>query len=174
MKKIFLLLSIVSVFGLTGCNNDDDYIAPAGDGDTIAESWEVGPVNFLPGAEYSILVDLNLQYTSDVVLVYRQVGTGGTGNPIWQLVPHTLYPAQGEVDYVSNFDTEFAEIYVQANYDLALTPVYTQNQWFKIVIIPANDFSERVATVDYSDYEAVIKMYNIKEADTKTAKFVNK
>lgn len=165
MKKIFLLLSIVSVFGLTGCNSDDDRI----DNDTIAESWNVGPVNFLPGADYSILVDLNLQYTSDVVLVYRQVGVTDIGNPIWQVLPQTWYPAQGAVDYISNFDLEFAEIYVQADYDLALTPQYTQNQRFKIVVIPANDFSQ--GKMNYN-YEAIAEKYNIKESDAKEAKVI--
>jgi len=171
MKKIILLLSIVSVLGLTGCGNDDDNRV---DNDTIAESWNVGPVTFLESEDYSILVNLNLQYTSDVVLVYRQVGVGNTGNPVWQIVPHTLYPTQGELDYVANFDTQFAEIYVQANYDMSLTPQYLQNQYFKIVIIPANDFSNGRMATDFSDYETVAKMYNIKESDAKTAKVIKK
>lgn len=170
MKKIFLLLSIVSVFGLTSCNNDDDYIA-AGDGDTIAESWIVNDVDFLAASEYSILVDLSLQYVDDVVLVYRQVGVTSAGNPIWQILPQTWYPAQGEVDYVYNFDTEFIELYVQANYDLAQTPEYTTNQRFKFVVVPAYDNSGRV---DYSNYEALAEQYNIKESDAKEVKVVKR
>lgn len=146
MKKILLLFAAVGMFSLSSCSSDDDNV----DNDTISEVFQVN-VNFL-APSYSIVQPLNpVIYSSDVVLVYRQIGLSGN-KPIWQSVPHTLYLDEGELDYVFDFTESDINIYLQSTYDLALTPELTQNQTFRIVIVPGY-FS---STVNVNDYDAVM------------------
>lgn len=150
MKKIFLLLSIVSVFGLTACSNDDDV-----DHDTISENFE-RTFNFTRNnatGKYSVLFPLDpVIYDSDVVLVYR-VAPDDEGFITKQLIPRTLYlPGEQEVDYDFNFTSKDILFTIDATFDLATTPQYTQNQTFRIVIVPGY-FSK---TVNLDNYDAVM------------------
>lgn len=87
--------------------------------------------------------------------------------PVWQLIPRTLYLQQGELDYDFDFSKEDFTIYAGGTYDLSLTPGYLTNQTFRIVIVPGY-FSNRMANpVDYSDYNAVIKAFNINDKNVK-------
>lgn len=154
MKKIFLLLSIVSVFGLTGCSSDDDV-----DFDTIPEVFETNPpVNFAPdgNGRYSALVPLipNIE-PSDVVLVYRR--TNDDGFNVWQPIPRTIFLANGtnpdlEIDYDFNFTTTDVLLYMEATFNLATVPSYTQNQVFRIVLVPGYIAQD----LDTNNYDAVM------------------
>lgn len=164
MKKIFLLLSIVSVFGLTSCNNDDDV-----DYDTYPEVFDTPPVTFSPNnGRYEAIVPLNPNILStDVVTVYRRTVDNGT--TVWEPIPTTLYipnvnnpNVDLEVDYNFNFTTTDVLLYMQATLDLATTPQYTQNQIFRIVLIPGYV----AKNLDTNNYNAV--MSAIKEANNGT------
>jgi hypothetical protein len=150
MKKILILLSTVGLLSLTGCNtNDDDF-----DNDTFSEVFELNDVDFTPdnNGRYSVLVPLDpVIYDSDVILVYRSVVDDGF--VVWQPIPRTLYLDNGdEVDYDFNFTTDDLLLYMGSTYDLAATPQFTQNQVFRIVIVPGY-FS---STVDTNNYDAVM------------------
>ncbi|HAI80078.1 MAG TPA: hypothetical protein DCL65_03485, partial [Chryseobacterium sp.] len=73
-----------------------------------------------------------------------------------------------ELDYNFLFDTANIEIYTEANFDQATFTAaeatqYLNNQRFRIVLVPASQGKN--AGVNYSDYNSVIKFYNIPDRD---------
>ena len=70
-----------------------------------------------------------------MVLVYRE--TVDEGTVVWQPIPRTLYLGGGdEVDYDFNFTQTDVLLLMDATFDLALAPEFTQNQVFRIVLVP--------------------------------------
>lgn len=166
MKRFLILFVTLSTLVFSSCEGPE---GPPGEDGLIAEVFEIKNVNFTldPVEGYIIYQKLNPQiFASDVILIYRLVGTINSTTPIWQSIPRTLYPAQGELDYDFDFSKEDFTIYAGGTYNLALTPQFITNQTFRIVIVPGA-FSK---TVDTSDYFAVIKALNIKENQVKTIK----
>jgi hypothetical protein len=170
MKKIFLVLAVVGTTILSSCTGPE---GPRGATGYSAESevFELRNINFGYDATngYNIYQPLNPQILdSDVLLIYRLSGTIDPQTPIWQSIPRTLYLSQGELDYDFDFSKEDFTIYAGGTYNLATTPTYLNNQTFRIVIIPGY-FSNKKAqkVVDLSDYNAVIKAYNIDESKMK-------
>ncbi|MDR2122562.1 MAG: hypothetical protein LBP34_05490 [Flavobacteriaceae bacterium] len=183
MKKLISLLVLMLGFGLvfTGCSDDDDDNYPVYvDYDTIAEVYELDLSigNFAPKEakdtlSYYFRKNFTLDYDSDQLLVYRQRGETDSKKPVWELLPSTYYNTQGVVSYNFDFSKEDFSIYVDADYNIkALTPEYLTDQTFRIVIIPGYfPQSKGVAPpVDYNDYDAVIKYFNINDSKIKTLK----
>jgi len=158
MKKIFLLLSIVSVFGLTGCNNDDDRV----DSDTIGRTIDktVSLVYNANTLKYNNLLILDSpMFDSDVVLVYRKT-TDDEGFTVFQQIPRTLYLANGqELDYDFNFTANDILLTADANFDLSTAPQFTQNQTYRIVLVPS-DFAANLSNNDYDTVMSAIKEAN--------------
>ena len=172
MKKILILFSAIGLFSLTGCNNDDDVAVVPANQVVENEVFQVGPVNFAYDSSinmYSLIYDLNPQILpADMILVYRRTVDPGANNaPVWQLIPRTIHNGADEIDYDFNFDQGTILFTVDANYDLQETPTYINNQIFRVVILPGYDSSARF---DYSNYDAVVKKFNIKESDIKVLK----
>lgn len=172
MKKIFLCLALIGLFGLQGCTGPEGPEGPPGpngqDG-LLSEVFELQNVNFGYNATdgYTIYQTLNPNiYASDNILIYRLSGTINASTPIWQSIPRTLYLPQGELDYDFDFSKVDFTIYAGGTYDLSTTPSYLQHQTFRIVIIPGY-FSNKMKTVDTSDYNAVIKAFNIDDTHVK-------
>lgn len=167
MKKFFplILLAFVSMF-LFSCNDDDDVVV---DNDTIA-----GVIEITRSFQYNSTTDQHFinqgisMYDSDMALVYRLKDTSSNGD-VWEQIPKTIYLASGqELDYDFDFTQNDVQIYVSGTYDVTTTPAYYNNQTFRIVLVPAG-FLNKSATppVDYSDYNAVIKYYNIDDSKIK-------
>ncbi len=168
MKKYFLLsaLSVFSLGALQSCVDDriddDPYYQ---DQDTYAVMRDVNGT-LSAGNNYTISQNINIPST-DVVLVYRNINSNSTSGIVWQQIPKTEYLAGGrELDYNFLFNTEAVEIYSEANFDqTTMTPAeagqFLQNQRFRIVLVPASQ--GKIAGLDYSDYNAVVKHFNLKE-----------
>ena len=81
---------------------------------------------------------------------------------VWCQLPQTYFLNQGTLLYT--FDHTFLDvnIFLDANFPLIdLASAWTQNQTFRIVIVPGY-FSNRSATqVDFNDYNAVIQAYGM-------------
>jgi len=174
MRKITLVLILVGMLGLQGCTREEVIVQDINDQDTISEVFELRNVNFGfdGGNNYSIYQTLNPQiFASDVILIYRLSGTINSTTPIWQQIPRTLYLDQGELDYDFDFSKEDFTIYAGGTYDLTLTPTYINNETFRIVVIPGY-LSNKMAPskIDLSDYNAVIKAYNIDDSKVKVLK----
>jgi hypothetical protein len=162
MKKITFLLVFFGMIALQSCtiNNDDEV-----DNDTISEVFEVTR-SFGPQNEFSSLVALNPPiFASDVVLVYMLWDVDNNGEPIWRLMPQTVQLLEGDLQYNYDFTRFDVNLFLSSlDFNLAiLGPEWTQNQTFRIVIVPGF-FSNRV---DYRDYNAVMNHLGLTEADVK-------
>lgn len=173
MKKILTLFAVVGLFAFTGCEGPEGLPGPEGPQGPegpVAEVFELQNVNFSYNATdgYNIYRTLNpVIFDSDVVLIYRLVGTINPTTPIWQQIPRTLYTSKGELDYDFDFSKQDFTIYAGGNYDLALTPEFLNGQTFRIVIVPGAFSNKSVNKPDYSDYYAVIKKYGIDDSNVK-------
>ena len=167
MKKIITLLAVVGMFSLQGCTVEDNSV----DNDTIAEVFEIKNINFIndPVDGYIIYQKFTPTiFASDVVLIYRLSGTINSNTPIWQLIPRTIFLANGrELDYDFDFSLEDFTIYARGNYDVSLTPQYLTNHTFRIVIVPAS-FSTSINKYNIND---VMGALNIKESEIKKINF---
>ncbi|OIV41379.1 hypothetical protein [Flavobacterium johnsoniae] len=169
MKKILTLFAVVGLFAFTSCEGDE---GPQGVPGPEAEVFELKNVNFAFTTQdgYNIYQKLTpLIFPSDVILIYRLNGTIDASTPVWQQIPRTLYTSQGELDYDFDFSKEDFTIYAGGNYNLSLTPEFLNNQTFRIVIVPGyfSSTGKSVNKADYSDYNAVIKKYNIDDTNVK-------
>ncbi|MCS3530896.1 hypothetical protein [Chryseobacterium sp. JUb7] len=165
MKKFFpiLLLAFVSLFIFSCKDDDQDY-------DTYSQSRDVTG-SFNNSNNYGFTVPITISST-DVVLVYRRDLNNGNA---WQLLPKTYFlSGNRQLDYNFLFSTQTVEIYTEANFDQstmsgAEANQYLNNQTFRVVLVPASA-AKGTSTVDTSDYNAVIKYYNIDESKIKTYK----
>lgn len=168
MKKIFLLLTVVAGTLFTSCSSDDRTVIQE---TTIreelnAEVFEIRDVNFA-APSYGIFYNLSPQiFEGDMILVYRLAGTDG-GQDVWQMIPKTFYFDDGsELDYDFDFTRSNINIFMTGTFDLALEPGFTQNQLFRVVIIPGS-LSNKKATpkgFSYENYQSVIDYYGIDDS----------
>jgi hypothetical protein len=167
MKKLTLIVAFIGMVMLHACSNDTETVVV--DNTVYPQVYELRNVNFGldPNEGYLIRQDFpsNIEVLQqDVVLMYRLSGTVDSNTPIWQQIPRTLFLPEGELDYDFDFTKFDFSIYAGGTYDLALTPTYINNETFRIVIIPtvfANKVAAGTLTVDYSNYEEVIKALKI-------------
>ncbi|MFN4363480.1 hypothetical protein [Chryseobacterium hispalense] len=170
MKKYFpiLLLAFVSLF-IFSCKDDDT------DFDTYSQSRDATGT-FTSSNNFTLSMDISIEST-DVVLVYRRVGNA------WESIPKTYYlsnvtgyPTGRELDYNFDFNTSEVNIRTAANFNqiTEMSPSeatqYLSNQTFRIVLVPASA-GKNTNSIDTTDYNAVVKYYNIDESRIKTYSF---
>lgn len=164
MKKYLplLLLAFVSLFIFSCDDNNDDVVYEGSD--TISQMRDVN-VTLNNENGYSHIEPITILNT-DVVLVYRKDVSSSNA---WQLLPKTYYLSNSrELDYNFLFNTQKVEIYTEANFDQATMSSsekneFLNNQIFRIVLVPA-DAAKNADAVDYNDYNAVIKYFNLDDS----------
>ncbi|BAP29745.1 uncharacterized protein CHSO_0708 [Chryseobacterium sp. StRB126] len=180
MKKILPLILLAGIGFLTySCDNSNDdpvVVNPGKDNDTVGIAFDAYPLfkkvtNNLYQSQQTFQ---NQLVSADMVLIYIQIdGTNDT--PVWRLLPYTRYTDSGTpVDYSYDFSKVDVLFSVNSTMDLSLpaNSGYYTNKRFRVVIIPADMASKNAksaaATVDYNDYNSVIKHYKIDESKIKT------
>ena len=163
MKRIILLLAISASFLFQGCTTKEEISA-----DLLAEVFEVR-TSFTAANNYSKLITLNPPiYSSDMVLVYRLFGVVN-GQDLWRQLPQAVYLQQGELNYNFDFTRNDINIFLESDFDLTtLGAAWSQNQVFRVVIIPGYLSNKNNKAVDFNDYNAVVKAFNIKQSQIKT------
>ena len=168
-KKIILLLAFISMIGLQSCTVHEEVPAPMQtDNDTISEVLEYTR-SFTTTNNFSTLVTFpHTIYSSDMVLVYRLSGIS-SGADVWKLLPETYYFNDGTLDFRYDFDfTKYDVSIFMEGFDLpGVSTTYRTNQVFRIVIIPGYFGNKTSNNVDFSDYHAVIKAYNLDDSKIK-------
>jgi hypothetical protein len=182
MKRILLLLAIVGMTALQGCSNDDDRV----DNDTVGLVFDINK-SFNAQGEIIFPFNAGEVFSGDVVLIYWMESTTTNGNPVWRLIPQNIYfpnneypSISGYLTYNYDFTTTEAKIWTETDINLASIPNYSVGQFFRVIVVPGqNPIFARSAgnkgktvtqTVDYKDYEAVVKAYGIKEENIVTRK----
>lgn len=181
MRKILPLLTLAfASFFIYSCDNDDDVVVDN------SQQYEYPAMKDFTGNlnasnNYTLSVPIGIPVT-DVVLVYRNVGTGTGNNAVWQFIPKTYYldnnvsfPANRELDYNFDFTTVDVQIRSRANFNQAtqMTPTetstYLNNQMFRVVLIPTVA-GKNANAVDYNDYKAVIKYFGLNDSNVSNTK----
>ena len=163
MKKLTGIFLALATFILVSCEGDMGPMGPPGeDGeDFIGSVFEVEG-DFTPDNNYSFLVDYpsNITvYDGDVVLVYI-LWEVDNGTDIWRLCPQTVVLGEGVIQY--NFDYTLADVRIFLEFTIPeedLLPAETQNQIFRVAILPA-DFANS-KSVDVTDFNSILQAPNL-------------
>ena len=176
MKKLLSLLALTSLLFIS-CEGDPGPPGPPGprgeDGfDIVGVVFEEIGVNFTQANDYSILIPFpeNIEaLRSDIVLVYLledvvNDGLGGTAD-LWTPLPQTFFTSQGSLQYAFNHSFFDVSIFLEANFDLNnVPPELALDQVFRIVIIPADEFSQ-MTDVNLNNMQEVMQALNKTQKD---------
>ena len=160
MKKLTSILIIAMALFLGACEG------PAGppgldglDGALTGKSFEISG-NFTPGNNYTLYTEFpnNIEvYDDDAVLAYILWETVD-GLKVWRLMPQSVFirnnDLNGEIIY--NYDYTYADIQVFLEFTIPedeLLPSETDNQRFKIVVLP----SAYIAKHDVSNFNSLLE-----------------
>ena len=169
MKKLFsfFLLSAFAVLLLSCRDNNTEYV---GDGNTYGVAFDITPsFSRVTSNTYEYNTPFNNALPeSDVILVYMQVNTTNNNSPIWRLLPYTYFIGNAnkdEVDYIFDFSKFDISLYVNSTstFNLDNNSQFYTGKKFRVVQVPASS-----GKTDYSNYDEVIKKYNIDESKIKT------
>ncbi|WP_353150217.1 hypothetical protein [Chryseobacterium sp.] len=174
MKKIlpFILLAGIGFLSYS-CDKDSDNIIQQ---DYVPSKMTdiTGTFTSANNADFTLHQGLKNVQPTDVVLVYRNINSNSNATAIWQLIPKTYYLSNGrELDYNFIFNYQNVDITSRANFDQntmsnAEANTYLINQTFRIVLVPAdpaNKSANAAQAVDYNDYDAVVKHYNLNDSN---------
>ena len=145
MRKIGYILLIAAAMIVGACEGPAGPMGPPGeDGEeNFAKVFDFNG-DFNAGNEYSIVETYpsNIEvYDDDVVLVYL-LWTNEDGVDIWRLMPQTVFIRENDVngEIVYNFDYTSGDVRVFLEFTIDeadLLPSETQNQWFKVAVVPS-------------------------------------
>lgn len=176
MKKYFslMVLGMLASFLMWSCStrDNDDRM----DNDTYSVVYDVKG-NFKLTGKLFVLGGTFTRgiASSDVVLIYKLVEVSN-GKNIWEPLPVIYHaneykeiPAGKQLKYTYEFSSSGFDIIAGGDFDLkgqstAFNDGYLNGQTFRVVIVPAS--AGRRAVVDYSNYEEVIKYFNIDDSKT--------
>ena len=161
MKRI---LSLISVFALllTSCEGPQ---GPPGfdgfdgqDGGLIVSSAFEIEIDFNAANDYSAIEAYGFDvFPYDVTLVYILWDTIDEQD-IWRLLPQTVEFEDGTLVYNYDFTQTDVSFFLEGTTDIDnLGSEWTQNQIFRVVVVPADNVGRR----DYSDINTVIEAYGI-------------
>lgn len=135
-------------------------------------------IDFNSANGYQQILEFNPELeieASDVLLVYKFAGFIEGETPeedilYWEPLPSTVFLEEGTIQY--KFDHSYIELwlYMKATFDLSVVELedfYTDGILIRIVVIPGEIIppseGRSLAPVDYSNYEEVVKYYNLDE-----------
>ncbi|MCK0145006.1 collagen-like protein [Arenibacter sp. F26102] len=152
--------------GLDGLDGQDGIQGQVFEVDNVNFNYDAG------GDIYSYIITFSdftsfAVFESDAVLVYRYDGTvdyqDNTSADAWSLIPQNFFLPEGTIQYTNAHTFIDVEIFIDGNFDLAnLNPDFTDNQLFRIVILPSQ-FAE--SKLDKSNINAVMKAIDVEEKD---------
>lgn len=184
MRKLAFLFLLSSLFLFNSCNINDNNTDRITDNDTFSVVYEITKSFQYDNNERVWLISGNFNRdipASDVILVYKYVKTQ-SGRNVWEQLPvvyHSreyLYIPDGkQLKYSFEFSTAQVNIIAGGDFDLAgqsaqFNDGYLNNQRFRIVVVPASMGNSSKNSVDYSNYNEVIRYFNIDDSKVKNLK----
>ena len=161
MRNILSLL-FISTLLFTSCEGDQgppgfDGVDGLDGGLIVSSAFEI-EVNFNQANNYQIIEAYGFDvFEFDVTLVYI-LWEIVDGQDIWRLVPQSVEFIDGTLTYNYDFTQNDVRLFLDGTTDFSiLTSEWTQNQVFRVVVIPADN----VDGLDFSDINAVMKANQI-------------
>lgn len=161
MKNILSLL-FISTLLFTSCEGEQgprgfDGVDGLDGGIIVSSAFEI-EVDFNLANNYEIIEPYGFEVLEfDVTLVYILWDTAD-GQDIWRLVPQSVEFIDGTLTYNYDFTQNDVRLFLDGTTDFSLlTSEWTQNQVFRVVVIPADN----VDGLDFSDINAVMKANQI-------------
>lgn len=160
MKNLCIFFVALSCIVLTSCEGPQG--PPGNDGGLIVSPAFEIELDFTAGNNYEYIESYGFEiYPADVTLVYILWETSN-GQEIWRLLPQTVDFAEGSLTYNFDFTRIDVRFFLDGTIDFnLLDSSWTQNQIFRVVIVPADNIGKH----DYSDLNTVMEAYNIKSFD---------
>lgn len=150
---------------LTACQGDQGPPGPPGmtGGQIVSKAFEI-EIDFNTGNNFEYTEAYGFQvYPSDVTLVYILWETVN-GQDIWRMMPQTVEFGDGNLVYNFDFTRTDVRFFLDGSVNLVnLDPSYTQNQVFRVVVVPADN----VDGLDLSNLNEVMRYNNIIEFERK-------
>lgn len=171
MKSISLIC-LALLFTLFSCEGPEG--PPGVDGVDAVNiegfTFEYENIDFTAGNGYEVLLTFPGDFQmldSDVALVYL-LWDVVDNVPVWRALPNTSFTDWGKIQYNFDFTVNDVKLFLDADFDPLDIPAESEdiylNDWIaRVVVVPAQFTSGRTAAVDYSDYYAVVKHFNIED-----------
>jgi len=161
MRNILSLL-FISTLLFTSCEGDQgppgfDGVDGLDGGLIVSSAFEI-EVDFNQANNYQIIEAYGFDvFEFDVTLVYI-LWEIVDGQDIWRLVPQSVEFIDGTLTYNYDFTQNDVRLFLDGTTDFSqLTSEWTENQVFRVVVIPADN----VDGLDFSDINAVMKANQI-------------
>lgn len=162
------LLTIISVFALliTACEGPPGPPGPPGydgiDGGIIVSSAFEIVIDFNSSNNYEYIEPYGFDvYPSDVTLVYVLWETID-GQDVWRLMPQTVIFDDGTLIYNYDFTQQDVRFFLDGDINFnSLDDVWTQNQVFRVVVVPADN----IDGIDTSDINSVLGFNTIQSLE---------
>ena len=165
MKKLVILFISMSFIVLSSCEGDQGPPGPQGlNGGIITSSAFEIEVDFNAGNNYQFTEPYGFQvYPTDVTLVYVLWETVN-GQDVWRLLPQTVEFTDGTLVYNFDFTRNDVRFFLDGTTNFAtLDNSYTQNQVFRVVVVPADN----VDGLDLTNLNDVMRYNNIEAFEKK-------
>ncbi len=163
MKHISYLVLAFASFFIMSCTGDtgppgfDGRDGPQGAPGFVASAFEI-EIDFNAGNDYSFIEGYGFDvFPSDVTLVYILWDTFN-GQDIWRLLPQTVEFIDGTLVYNYDFTQIDVSFFLEGTTNLNnLGPEWTQNQVFRVVVVPADN----IDGLDVSNLNVVMQATSI-------------
>lgn len=164
MKNVLKLAFLLLLF--TACEGDPGPPGPQGPagGLIVSGAFEI-EIDFTAANNYEYFEAYGFDvYPYDVTLVYILWETSG-GQDVWRLLPQSADLGEaGTLTYNFDFTQQDVRFFLDGSADFdALDASWTQNQVFRVVVVPADN----VDGVDISNLNRVMEATNIETFDKK-------
>ncbi|MCP4884870.1 MAG: collagen-like protein [Flavobacteriales bacterium] len=169
MKKLYTLflfsLILVSCEGTVGPPGPPGPQGPSGQDGTglLGLVFEVeADLNAGNNFEYFVEIPSEIEvFESDVIMVYRLMGVF-EGNDIWEPLPQTIFRDSGVLLYGFDYTLFDVRLFLDGTADVTrLSPEDTDNQIFRIAVIPA-DFAKDIDVKKMSKVMEALQIEDVK------------
>jgi hypothetical protein len=177
MKNIILFFLMATAIGFAGCQGPPGPPGPEGpsgnpgprgpQGDPGEEAYVFEIVFSYPRETYEYFWDFPSNFTvfeSDKILVYHLWDVNGNTD-VWRQLPQVVFFNQGILQMNFDFTIFDVRLFLEANFPLIeLTNTFLNDWVSRIVVVPAALQNEAITNgLDFSDYNAVIEYFNLKD-----------
>lgn len=164
MNRYLTIFALIGLLAFQACEGPMGPPGPEGEpGVTIVgEAFEV-EVDFTAQNGYEGIFDFQPAILeSDVVLAFIEWETSNNQS-VWRALPQTVFFNEGVLMYNYDFTRSDFRIFLDGPINFStLGQEWTQDQVFRIVVVPA-DFAG--ARIDWTDYEGVTRLLGLEEND---------